>query len=272
MRKSITRLLLGTALIVMLMSCSTTGLGSFQSKPSRVAATKSLDPASDGKPFHVIRTIQQAPIPKGATVGIVASTPGAFSIFMSSALESKGLTVRETNLYSFLPPAQQQLIDPQGRYTFMDDLANETVNIVKQKGDASLPTAESSTTNLDVDALIEKVSDSDDLLIEKQRANHYLSLLDEMKAVIKSLNVDYLLVSGAPYTGLSYSVKIYDTKNFNVVFSNVVVADPVDWREEIGSPEKSKELSFNFETEGEPSPYWDLSYCEYIAGKIEFQE
>jgi len=261
---------IGLLLLVLLMAtgCATTSFTP-QAKYQRVSGQGQIEPRTGSDPFHVIRTEQLAPLPKGATVGIVsAAGPGTFGLFLGSALESKGLVVREMNLYALLPPGQQSLTDPQSRFTFMDTLVQETIKVISETGVAK---AEDTTGNIDLDALLNRVVAVDDLTVEKQRITHYLELVASLKSMISALNVDYILVGGAPYTGLCYSVRIYDTKSLNVVFSNLVAADPTEWRKVIPVPQKDDRISYQYADTKEPVAYWELSYSEFVAGKLKIQ-
>lgn len=261
--------LLGIALVVLLAGCSTGGFTS-NKEYRRVSATGAMEPTGSADPFHVIRTEQLAGIPAGSTVGLVSGTgPSAFSIFMGAALESKGLVVREMNYYNLLPPQAQYLTDPQNEFTFMNTLVEETISVIKATGEAQ--GEEAAVSNIDLDALLAEMYEMDDLVIEKQRTDHYLALVGSLKALIESTNVDYILVAGAPYTGLSYATKIYSTETLNLVFSNITIADEIEWRRVIPAPATGDLISYNFTNEEEPYAYWDLSYCEFLATKIEVQ-
>ena len=93
--------------------------------------------------------------------------------------------------------------------------------------------------------------------------------MEDIKALIKSLNVDYILVSGPAYLELSFSTKIYDSGNYNLIFNNLFVGSLPEWRKVIGSPKTNESLSYEFANESEPTPFWELTYSEYIASILE---
>ena len=264
MKKVNWSLLTGILILSVLTSCTTTGFTS-PKEYTRTSPTSAIE-LDESDPFHVMRTNQLRDLPAGSKIGIISAVEsGSFGIFMGAALEEKGLVVREMNLYSLLPPGQQYLTDPKNKFTFVDTLVKDTIDVINL---SSVSENGEEVRNIDLDALINKMFPMDDLVTEKQRVDHYLELVGSLKKMVDSLNVDYIMVGGSPYTGLSYSVKIYDTKTLDLVFSNILVADETEWRRVVTAPAKSELLSYEFEEENEPMPFWELSYCEMVASKL----
>jgi len=257
-------LFIGVLVMTVLASCTTTSFTTSKEYTRTSPATAVDLDYSD--PFHVMRTNQLKDLPAGSKIGIIsAADSGSFGLFMGAALEDKGLVVREMNLYSLLPPGQQYLTDPKNKFTFIDTLVKDTIDVVN----LSTVTEDGEVVrSIDLDALMNKMLPMDDLVTEKQRVEHYLELVSSLKKMVESLNVDYILVGGSPYQGLSYSVKIYDTKTLDLVFSNLIVADETEWRRVVNAPAKSEMISYDFEDENEPMPFWELSYCEMVASKL----
>ena len=270
--KKITLLAALVTAVLLSVSCTSTGgIIPVSSGSGRVQSQAVMDASPSTQPYHVIRSSQLSPIPAGSVVGIVSTTgPDALSIFMTAALEAKGLKVREMNLYSLLPPNLQGMTDPAGRYTFTDSLVRETVNIIKTTASADAEEEDTEGT-VDLDALIDRMFTADDLVTEKQRIDHYLNLRSGLVSMIDSLNVEYILVAGSPYDGLSYALKIYDAETLDLVYSNIVISNEEEWRKVIPVPQKGDHLSYNFEEEKEPYAFWDLSYAEYTAAGIEIE-
>lgn len=229
--------------------------------------------ANGTEPFHIIRSEQLAPIPEGATIGILGSG-SPLGLFTGAALDTKGLVVRELDLYTLLPGVKIETINPQEQYTFLNTLVEETFKIAKAAaenepaedgGDGAL------ADNLDLDVIVDRLFATDDIVAEEQRANHYLSLVQSLRRMVADLNVDYILVSGAPYTGLCYSTRIYDTQTLDVVFRDFIVANEEEWRKVVPAPKMENGISFDFANEKEPVPYWDFSYAEFMVSKLELE-
>jgi hypothetical protein len=234
-----------------------------------------LNSANGKNDFHILRTNQLEIIPQGSVVGIVSNGNGAMNMFMTAALEDKGLIVREVNLYNLLTSNQKYQTDPQADYSFVNSLVADSGELMdllaKANGGASADmgdeTAAEKTAALKF--LIEKLYDHDSILVESQRVNHFLGLVEDLKAIIAGMNVDYILVSGPAYVELSFATKIYDSENYNLVFNNLFVGTLPEWRKVIGSPKTTEDISYEFINENEPTPYWELTYSEYIASVLE---
>ncbi len=123
-----------------------------------------------------------------------------------------------------------------------------------------------------IEYLVEKLYDNDNILVESMRINHFLTLIDDLKNLITSMDVDYILIVNSAYIELSFTTKIYNSSNYDLVFSNLFVGTFSEWRKVIGSPQANKDLSYEFPAEEEPTPYCELSYCEFIASVLEINE
>lgn len=242
-------------------------------KPNKmnVSSQPSAEPGSGS--FHLTRIQQAKLFKKGDTIGVISG--GDFSqlgFYMASALNSREFTVRELDIHSILPSEKQMKITPQYLYNFQDILVREIVNITKTTGAVGTETNDIKIPgNLDIDNLINKLYDIDDITVTQQRLEHYLSLEGKVRELINTLNVDYILVTGSPYKELSYSTVIYDARTLDIVYQNLIVADIEEWRRTVPTP-GSEGISINFDSNQEPHAYLDLSYAEYAVSKIEMAE
>jgi hypothetical protein len=238
-----------------------------------------LNSANGKNDFHILRTNQLEVIPAGSVVGILSNSNGAMNLFMTAALEDRGLIVREINLYNLLTANQKYQTDPQADYSFVNSLVAESGDLMDLLAAANSSEV-SEEMGDDIAAqktaalkfLIETLYDHDSILVESQRINHFLGLVEDIKSLIASMNVDYILASGPAYIELSFATKIYDSENYNLVFNNLFVGTLPEWRKIIGSPQASASISYEFIDENEPTPFWELTYSEYIAKILEISE
>lgn len=246
-------------LAVVLASCSTGPAG-----PTSAA--------NGSDPYHVIRTEQLRTIPAGSVVGIIGGpTPTPLSMFVGAALDSRDLVVRELSLYTLLPPGSIGEIDPSAEYTFLNTLVEETFQVAHAEAERGEGEDGVQADSLNLDPIVDRLFAVDDLVAEQQRVDHFLQLTEGLRRMVDQQNVEYIVVVGAPYTGLSYSTRIYDTRNLDVVFRDMIVSDVIDWRRMVPAPSKDSRISYNFTAEEEPVPYWDLSYAEFMASKLDIQ-
>jgi len=229
--------------------------------------TSSSSKAGNGTDkFHINRFYQSEALPKGATVGII-NTGADRSVFLAAALEEAGLNVREYDIYSLLNGADVERINPRDRFVYKAELADDASTVVvKAAEDAAADGAGS--TDINVDNLIEKLFDLDDILIEEQRLDHYLKLKANLRKLLDSMSLDYILITGSRYQEHHYETFIYKASNLNVVFSHFFIANTEEWRDIMAKPVEKENLSYNYTAEKEPAPYFDLVYAEYMTGLL----
>ena len=231
-----------------------------------VAKQQSVNKGSKN-PYHVMRIEQLHPIAEGSTIGVISgSNNDSLSLFIGAALESRGLVARGVNIYNIIPAMQIDTISPDEEYTFINNLIDDARVIITQTSNKKTG-GEIVISNLDVNVLIDKLFETDDVATEKQRTEHYLVLLESLIKVVRSLNVDYILV--VHNTGLNYALKMYDTSNLDIVFTNLIFADINEWRRIIPSPQQNERISYSYAANDEPAYYFELSYCEFIMSKLE---
>lgn len=262
----------GVLLLLIILGCgSTAGLlsGPKQglSMEKRVAGGK-LSSANASGEFHVTRTEQLSKIPAGSTVGIISGS-GSLGLFLAADLESAGFVVKELNLYSLLTPQQQAMTDPGSDFTFLNYLAADASTALSKVTNMSWEnTAATDTDPVNLQYVIDKLYAVDSLQVESQRVSHYLTLVENLKDMIKSLNVDYIIVVGPVYQELSFAMKIYETSSANLIFTNIFVGDLMQWRSVISAPQKDENTSYRFDDKKEPMPYWELVYSRFVVEKI----
>lgn len=202
--------------------------------------------------FHLMRTEQLRGIPAGATFGVLSGGGGTLPIYIEADLEAKGFTVRQVDIYNLVSPRQKALTDPSDDFVFINNLV----------GSIGKPEKES------MGSTIEKLLPTDSLYVENQLAEHYLGLVPDLKRMIASLNVDYLVIAGPPYKELSYALRIYDANKFDLVYTCLFVGDLKNWRSVVGVPQKSPNLSYEFDAGAEPAAFWEMAFSKYATDKI----
>jgi len=214
--------------------------------------------------FHVLRTNQLKSIPKGSTVGVLGGS-GSFSMFMAAALEDKGLVVRAIDLYTLTTPMQKSQTDPKADHTFVNGLVNNSADLMRLLAVTNEGEDQLGDKAATINYLVDKLYTNDSIVVESQRINHFLTLVEDLKKLIASLNVDYLVLAGPAYTELSFATKIYNARTYDLTFTNLFVGSLDEWRKVIARPAANENLSYEYPENKEPTPYWELSYCQYIA-------
>ncbi len=235
------------------------GCVSAPAKNSAPQAPKELAPSGE---YFILRSEQLRALVKGASIGIISgSASETTSIFMTAALEARGITVREINLYSMIPGMQLTMIGSGNDFTYVNQLAKDANTILLER--AKLAEAK----DFNMDTLIDKVLKTDNIVSETMRTDHYLTLLASLAKTIDSLNVGYIMVvGGGPQ---NFRTVIYDVKNYDVVYSNFISASLEAWRDKIPKPALSEhKLSYQYEPKKEPGMFFTMSYCEYIVSKM----
>ncbi|MGL1891565.1 MAG: hypothetical protein OCD02_08060 [Spirochaetaceae bacterium] len=239
-------LLILITLIVSLTSC--------------VTAPVTVKAAADTNGFYINRFFQKETIPIGSTVGIINSGVNN-TFFISAALQEKGLNVRQLDLYSMIDKDSLSKVNVDKKDT----------SIVK-KITSQNKGPEDSSSSMDVDTLITSLYEVDDLVIENQRAKHYSELKETLKELIKNMGVDYIIVTEKRYVEHHYETSIYKTSNMNLIFSHFIVADVKQWRDYVTQPMQNENLSYKFNDDSEPLPFYDLTYAEFMANLLEIAE
>ncbi len=252
MKKS--SLVLAVCLVVLVLgACTTTSHAVLAPAPSsKRDYSVPVASAGIGKSFYLMRTEQLHPLPAGSTIGVISGDSSLLPMYIEADLEAKGFTVRQVDIYNLVTPRQKNLTDPSGDFVFINTLAGSISQLDKE------------TTN----STIEKLMPADSLYVENQLTDHYLSLIQDLKKMVASLNVDYLVVVGPAYKELSYALKIYDANKFDLVFTCLFVGDEKNWRSIVGVPQKNVNLSYDFEAASEPPAFWDMAFSRYATDKI----
>jgi hypothetical protein len=263
-------LLFGLVLAVLFSSCMSVPTLSAPYQDPRLTASAGLgDAAVSSDSFHISRYFQSEAIPAGSSVGIISAS-GSLGTFLALSLEEKGLNVRNFDLYSLLPYGDIALTNPGTRFMYSDELSGDASEVVRTA--AKDPSAEATeSTEVDVDALIERLYNLDDLVLEAQRVDHYLALKGKLRQMIASMNLNYIIVVGSAYSEYDYQLSIYNATNFDLVFSHIIIADLEEWREVIGKPGQNENLSYKYADEREPLPFFELAYAEFVAGILEVE-
>ena len=244
--------LLPLAICALFNSCFSSANVNLKSVSKRHTVDVMTKTASGSRAFHIMRSEQLREIPKGASIGVLSSSGGTLSLFLEADLESKGLLVRQIDISNLLSAHQKEMTDPAADFAFATNLV------------ASLQ-----STNKDAAvALSDKLLAVDDLTIEKQLSDHYLDLYQNVRRMVDSFNVDYLVIVGQPYQEKSYAFRIYDSKKLDLIFSNLFVGDDSEWRSVVGKPKNSDNLSSRFDEKEEPKAYWEMAYSKFVTEKI----
>lgn len=205
--------------------------------------------------FHIMRSEQLRGIPSGSDVGVISSVAGGLPLFVEADLEAKGLVARQIDVYGMMSPRERDITDPAQDFAYINDLIG-----VLAKADGAGKEG--------VAASIDKLLPSDKIDLENQLAERYLTLYQNLKKLVGALNVDYLVLVGPAYTELSYSMRIYDTNRFDLVYTCLFVGDKKEWRSVIGSPQKTVNLSYYYRSESEPLAYWELAFSKFAVDRI----
>jgi len=263
---SMVALALAGILALSLTSC-VTSMPNLATSSSRRESPAPLTAAGIGSQGHIMRIQQLRDIPKGATIGILG---GGASLggFLEMDLESKGLVARQIDVYAQLSARQKTMIDPAGDFVYFNSIIENLPTIIKESSTA----ATGKDGILGEKLLNEKLLNQDSIAIELQLADHYLDLVTTLRELIKSLNVDYLVVAGPAYAELSYMARIYDSLKFDLVYSCLFVGAPSDWRNMVGNPQKDQipngKASWSFEAGKEPAAYWAMSFSSFAAKNL----
>jgi hypothetical protein len=259
-------LTLAGLLALSLMSCATS-MPNLAADSSRREPPALLTAAGIGSQGHIMRIQQLRDIPRGATVGIL-SGGASLSGFLEMDLESKGLVVRQIDVYSMLSARQKTMIDPAGDFVYINSVIDNLPALIKESSTA----ATGKEGILGEKLLNEKLLTQDSIAVELQLAEHYLDLVATLRDLIKSLNVEYLIVAGPAYTELSYAAKIYDSLKFDLIYTCLFIGAPSDWRNMVGNPQKDQipngKASWSFEAGKEPAAYWEMSFSSFAAKNL----
>jgi hypothetical protein len=205
-----------------------------------------------GADFHMMRIEQLRNIPAGSSIGVVSTGSTTIPLFLEADLEAKGFVVRQTDIYGMVSPREKYLTDPSDDFAFLNGLI------------ATLGQSDKSN----VGAGIDKLLPTDKIDLENQLAEHYLTLYTNLKKLISLLNVDYLVVVSPVFKELSYSMKIYDTSKFDLIYTCLFAGNTRQWRAMIGSPQKSPNLSFDFKAESEPTAFWEMAFSKFAVDRL----
>jgi len=211
-----------------------------------------LTSAGSGKSFYLMRAEQLRAIPAAASIGVVSAGGGTLPLYIEADLEAKGFTVRQIDIYNLVTPRQKALTDPLGDFVFINNLVGSVGQLDKENAGAA----------------IEKLLPTDSLYVENQLADHYLALVQDLKKMIASLNVDYLVLVGPAYQELSYALKIYDTNKSDLIYTCMFVGDQKNWRSVVGVPQKGPNLGYDFDAGSEPTAFWEMAFSRYAIDKI----
>jgi hypothetical protein len=240
-------------LALALSGCASTGGSVLAPNPSaKRDYSVQLASAGAAKDFHLMRTEQLRPIPAGSTIGVIAGSSATLSLFIEADLEAKNFVVRQIDIYNLMTPRQKTLTDPSDDFVFINSLV----------GSIGRPDKEN------MGSVVEKLLPTDSLYVENQLAEHYLALVQDLKKMLASLNVDYLVVAGPAYKELSYALRIYDANKFDLVYTSLFVGSPKDWRSVVGVPQKAAGLSYDFDAGLEPTAFWEMAYSRYATDRI----
>lgn len=256
--------------VMLLSACGSVVPGIMSVSKSGTARNYSVavNSANGNGDFHVLRTSQLKSIRGGSTVGVLTGGSGAFSVFMAAALEDKGLTVRAIDLYALTTPTQKSQTDPKADYSFVNSLVANSGDLMRLLAVTNEGEDQLGDKAATIEYLVEKLYTNDSIVVESQRINHFLTLVEDLKKLIASMNVDYILLAGPAYTELSFAVQIYNAATYELTFSNLFVGSLDEWRKVIARPAANENLSYEFPENKEPTPYWELSYCQYIASVL----
>jgi hypothetical protein len=266
LKKSIVASICAAVVLAALVSgcVSTAGSGIVPQADARRSYSVPLQQVTkSSKPFHLMRVEQLKPIPPTASIGVLSG--GTLGLFLEADLESKAFTVRQVDVYGMMSPVQKSMTDPKSDFAF--------INKISQSAYAptfldALARNETKTEALDLPALLDRLDTVDNLVIENQQAEHYLTLLATLKKVVATLGVDYIAVAGPVYQELSYAIKIYDTKTYDLVYTAMFVGDLTEWRKQVGAPVKGPTLSYDFNANEEPTAFWEMAFSKYATDRI----
>lgn len=240
-------------LALALSGCATAGGSVLAPNPSaKRDYGVQLASAGAAKDFHLMRTEQLRPIPAGSSMGVIAGSSATLALYIEADLEAKGYTVRQIDIYNLMTPRQKSLTDPSDDFVFINSLVG------------SLGRGDKETLG----GVVDKLLPTDSLYVENQLAEHYLALVQDLKKMIGSLNVDYLVVAGPAYRELSYALRIYDANKLDLVYTSLFVGTPKDWRSVVGVPQKGQNLSYDFDAGSEPTAFWEMAYSKYAIERI----
>ncbi|MDC7224966.1 MAG: hypothetical protein PQJ60_14555, partial [Spirochaetales bacterium] len=156
-------------------------------------------------------------------------------------------------------------IDSASTFVYKEDLAGDASDVVKKAAEGA------GSTNVNVDALIDKLISLDDMVVEKQRLDHYLELKARLRALLDSMSLDYVIIVGGRYQEHHYETYIYKTSNLNLIFNHYLIANTDEWREFMTKPSENENLSYTYADGQEPTPFYDLVYAEYLASILEIK-
>jgi hypothetical protein len=205
--------------------------------------------------FHIMRAEQLRGIPAGSDVGVISSVAGGLSLFVEADLEAKGLVARQIDVYGMMSPRERAITDPAEDFAYINDL----IGVLAKADGAGKEGAA---------AAIDKLLPADKIDLENQLAERYLVLYQNLKKMVSALNVDYLVLVGPAYSELSYSMRIYDTTRFDLVYTCLFVGDAKEWRSVIGSPQKNVNLSYYYRSDSEPTAFWELAFSKFAVDRI----
>lgn len=253
----------------LLVSCaSVPSISKPYSDPRLSAGSSQMKAATSSDPFYINRYVQTETIPAGSSIALIGGG-GSGTSFLAAALLEKGLRVREVNLYNLIPMSDLQMTIPNTRFDYQTSLVADASKVVS--ADAADAATESPTTDIDINALIDRLYSVSDLTVEAQRIDQYISLKAELKSLLESLDVSYIMVVGSSYSEFDYTVSIYRASNLDLIFTHTIVADIEQWRRVVGEPSQSDNISYSFDDESEPVPFFELAYSQFLAGILEVQ-
>ena len=205
-----------------------------------------------GLDFHMMRIEQLRNIPAGSSMGVISTGSPTIPLFLEADLVAKGFVVRQTDIYGMVSPREKALTDPSDDFAFLNGII------------ATLGQADKSNVGAGVDQLLP----ADKIDLENQLAEHYLTLYASLKKLVSLLNVDYIVVVAPVFKELSYSMKIYDTSKYDMVYTCLFAGNTRQWRAMIGSPQKSPNLSFDFKPETEPTAFWEMAFSRFAVDRL----
>lgn len=157
------------------------------------------------------RTARTHTIQSGAEIGIVfdGGEDRTFRGFMTSALISKGYSVKVLNPYTLLGSELKPLIKPYQEFSLLPEL--------------SMSIGKSSSGQLEGSAgMMEELITSNDIIDSKERANDLFELSNIFSTKI---NVDYLLIVSSAGGVTDLQVELVDLKTREVVFTYILKAN-----------------------------------------------
>jgi hypothetical protein len=257
MRKSLVVAMACVFAALTLGGCASTAAAAFtpSSAPTKRDFSAPLESSGGGNDFHIMRSEQLRNIPTGSSIGVISTGSAGLPLFVEADFEAKGLTVRQIDIYNLMSPREKSLTDPADDFAYINDL----IGVIAKN---ERPDKEN------VAASVDKLLPADKLDLENQLVDHYLGLYQNLKKMVASLNVDYLVIVGPVYKELSYAMRIYDATKLDLVYTCLFVGAVSEWRTVIGTPQKTMNLSYYYKSGSEPTAYWELAFSKFAIDRI----